>query len=58
VSVERILFSSDYPFGHVDRPAVDWSLAALPDEPQRELVAWRNAAWAINLSVAEATSAV
>lgn len=48
VSVERVPFSTDYPFGHVDRPAVDWSLAALPDEPQRELVAWRNAARAIN----------
>ncbi len=48
VSVERVPLSTDYPFGHVDRPAVDRSLAALPDEPQRELVAWRNAARAVN----------
>jgi hypothetical protein len=58
VSVDRILFSTAYPFAHVDRPAIDQFLAALPDDSQRELVAWRNAAHAFNLTVQDTTTTV
>ncbi len=49
VSVERILFSTDYPFAHVDRAGIDRFFAALPDDRGRELVAWRNANRAFRL---------
>jgi predicted TIM-barrel fold metal-dependent hydrolase len=56
VNVDRILFSTDYPFARVDRPAVDRFFAALPDNAQRELVAWRNATQAFNLKVPDTTT--
>jgi hypothetical protein len=56
VSVDRILFSTDYPFARVDRPAIDRFFAALPDDSQREQVAWRNAAQAYNLTVPNVTA--
>lgn len=49
--LDRILFSTDYPFAHVDRVVVDRFLSVLPDEPDRQQVAWRNATRLFNLHV-------
>lgn len=42
-SIERLMFSTDYPYQHVDAPAIERLLSCLPHSHDRELLAFRNA---------------
>ncbi len=42
-TIDRLMFSTDYPFAHVDGPAIQQFLATVPHPPDREKIAYRNA---------------
>ena len=49
-SIDRILFSTDYPFQHVAAPAVQRFLTCVPRPPDREKLAFRNAERLLQIS--------
>ena len=50
-SIDRLLFSTDHPFAHVDAAGVEALFASIPDAADRERFAWANAAQLLRIDV-------